>query len=141
MRTETEWAIFAKHVPVGTRVQWRNGDQSYDGTLLENYPHTERAKNANDPASNIDLLDVRFDDTPNEIEHILANYEYFWVWDQWMRFDDILMEDDESLPEYLTNPEALENLASDMFWDIFNTIALEIAYMPNQADDVCEVWA
>lgn len=96
MITEEQWAKFAKHVKVGDRVQYRNDDMILNGTLLENYPHAEKARNKEDAAWVVDLLEVKFEN--GETGPILAQYEYFWMEDDqtWYRFDDILMFEDES---------------------------------------------
>ena len=98
MRTEQEWAKFAQHVKVGDRVKWVYGEDSYEGVLLENYPHAERARESADLSACIDLLVIKYDD--GEEASILANYEYFQVRgdETWYRFDDILSFDDEPLP-------------------------------------------
>lgn len=98
MRTEQEWQKFGQHVKVGDRVQWHMDDMTHEGVLLENYPHDERAREANDLSACIDLLMVKFDD--GEESSILANYEYFQVQgdETWWTFDDILMFDDAPLP-------------------------------------------
>lgn len=102
MITEQEWALFGQRVSVGTRVQWRHGDLVLEGVLLENYPHAERARHAENPDLNIDTLNVRFDDD-GAIDPILARYERFWVWDDWYGFDDIVMGDEGDLPARRTN--------------------------------------
>lgn len=98
MRTEQEWQKFGQRVKVGDRVKWVYGEETYEGVLMENYPHTERAREARDLSACIDLLMVKFDD--GEEGSILARYEYFQVQgdETWYRFDDILSFDDEPLP-------------------------------------------
>lgn len=99
MRTEAEWAKFAKYVPVGARVQFRGYGHVLNGVLLENYPHHQRE---HDKDATHDCLQVKFD--RGEIDDILADYEYFRVSnasypddDTWYRFDDIMMFDDEAV--------------------------------------------
>jgi len=99
MRTEQEWAVFAKYVAVGARIKWTYGEggesYEYEGVLLENYPHTEKATAVEAPFTHVDLLQVRF--AAGDIFPILANYADFWIeaWDGWYRFGDILMGEDE----------------------------------------------
>ncbi len=134
MRTESEWAIFAKHVPVGTRFKFLFEGTILEGAILENYPHIQRSTFALEEID-IDMLQAQFDDYPEPMA-ILANYEHFWIWDGWYTFDDILMGDSDPQPGF--NQLGWEASCADLFWDRFNEIALHETYMPNAADDVCE---
>lgn len=92
--TEKEWIKFGKLIPVGTRVQWRYIGLSSDGTLLENYPHTEKAEPPHPSWATTGKLQVQFDDDDTPCA-IFARYEYYWFQGEWTSFDDIMMFEEE----------------------------------------------